>query len=217
MTRTPRAFRNQCFWLFQSYAEDWFEDLAAKDPRHFERAGRYSFHVARYGRWGGVDKRELDVLYGTAPFDNVREFKSFEKPISSKLLVQDGGNLNYHRSDDGFVSCWIRGPASDERKPAEDAIIVARRLHPARLLSEVRCLRHMRYYQAMFEYWDVDGDATWKDRLIVNWLRFSRPYLLDNVVHPSRAWRTLLRMLELAITVGMSGSLWWLLTYWLSN
>lgn len=215
--KTGRQIRNADFELFLKFAEDLFREAAAESDseRHEIRANRHGFGVSPQGRWGGIDKRLCDVFYGTRPFDNVTVFNSLDRPISRRTLSEFGGQLSYRRGDNGYVSLVLHGPQTDDRRPAEDGILILTRINPRKLLSVVVCGKHLRKLQAYYEVAGVDGDPNLRDRWTVFCLRNFRPTFLEQVLRPAKAYRIALRMAELSVTVGMSGSIWWLLTNWL--
>lgn len=200
-----REYRYLFFRLFQSYAEDWFKETAARDPRHEMRTKVFGFYIAKFGKLGGIDKRECDIFYGLRPFDRVREFKSLAHAPTERLLVQQGGGLAYRRSDNGYVICLLHPPRTESTHPSVDAIIIELHLQPRVLLSKHLIAKHFQYYSTCFECCDLDGYPTLRDQIVYFWLRVFHRRVLGGKIRRSIAHEKFIRSIEFAFTVGLSG------------
>lgn len=210
-----RLERCEDFKLFLRLAKEWFPNIAQSDDRHQFFAQIYGFHILCGGRFGGVDKRTLEVFYGQRPFDCVFEIRQTPEKNGKlspprrhrRLLLDSGAALRYERTDDGLVLCVLEPSRSEGMQRPEEGIILAVIREPRVLTGRPVLESHWRALISYLECSSIDGSPTITDRLRTWWLLSTRRVLIDGQVKDRRAVRVGGEILKWVLTIGLSGAL----------
>lgn len=210
-----RIDRYSDFETFISLAERWFQEFGAADSRHEHFDRTYSFYVRVGGRYGGVDKRIVEVFYGNRPVDSATEVVG-KKPdgtelpvpqIRKRLITERGAALLYQRSERGYVTCTLIPASSESYRRREDLIILKLDLDPRLLTGKPTPYGHWQDLISYSEVSSVDGHPAVRDRLRVWWLLFTRRIVVKNEAPPRQVALAGLWILKWVVTVGLSGAL----------
>lgn len=119
---SDRKSRYIAFEKFHQASKDLFEAHAnaTKDKR---LADLYSFYVKPGGRYGGFDKKIVEIFYGSRPIGSITKIVDGFKPIRT-LEKAYGATLQYQRTDDGQVLCILIPASSENFHHPEDFIIL---------------------------------------------------------------------------------------------
>jgi hypothetical protein len=213
--RSKRLDRYSDFRIFARLAQDWFSELGEHDARHQFFKSFYSFYVVVGGRFGGVDKRVVEVFYGKGPIDLVKQMSyslpdgtSLPFPRSEQKLVSEAGaSLRYERTVRGTVLCFLEPARSEGLSPQEESIVLAHINEPRILTGKPLIERHWRAFRSYCECSSCDGDPRISDRIRVMWLLFTRPLIIEGKLRERRVATTVKWILKWVATVGMSGAI----------
>lgn len=210
-----RLRRLEHFKWFASHSRDWFFKIATCDIRHSHMEETYGFHVAPRGRNGGIDDRTVEVFYGQRPFERVEELVAQEGGLPSlrqRHLVERGASLTYQRGDSGVVIVTLAPAITESYRQQESAIVLAFMADPSELRAppwlEVppRIEAHWRCLMSYLQCTSIDGDPSLGDRMRVNWLRLTKPLIIDDKLVPPRWHKHLSQIITWVLTVGLSGA-----------
>lgn len=164
----------------------------------------YDFHVAPGGRAGGLDTRIIEIFYGAKPCDYERKIDhNFQ--ISDNLLMERGATLAYYRKDNGNILCYLFPAASKNGGPEERQILVGEIQNIEKFNLIIK--KHLMLLLSYMHVTSLEGSPTAFDKFKIAKLRFFSSLLINGTFESSKCRRLLQRVFELTITVGLSGSL----------
>ncbi|MFC7367714.1 hypothetical protein [Vreelandella zhaodongensis] len=199
---TDRANRYAAFDNFREGSKDLFEAYAKSTESSLRLDSLYSFYVSPGGRYGGRNKKIVDVFYGNRPFDSITETGVNFQTIR-KLETARGATLSYQRTDDGLVLCSLSPAASENFHHPEDFILLDMVKNPTEL--ERKSKRHWRMFQAYMESTCLDGKPTFFQKILVFYLRNFKEFVADKTLQKRRASVFFREIAKYTVTVGLSG------------
>lgn len=199
---TNRQSRYTDFKQFSEEAKDLFESYSKLDQKSKRLEGLYSFYARAGGRYGGVDKRIVEVFYGNKPFDSFIEIGAESRTIK-KLAMERGSTLLYQRTDDGQVLCSLYPATSENFHPIEDFIFLDIIKNPAELKSKSQW--HWKIFQAYMECTCLDGNPSYYQKILVWYLRNFKQYIVDKTLQKCKATVFFCGLAKYVLTVGLSG------------
>lgn len=199
---TDRANRYAAFDQFREGSKDLFEAYAQSTDSSVRLDNLYSFCVTPGGRFGGINKKIVEVFYGNRPFDSITEIGSNFQTIK-KLETAHGATLSYQRTDDGQVLCSLAPAASENFHHPEDFILLEMVKNPAEL--ERKSKRHWRMFQAYMESTCLDGRPTLFQKILVFYLRNFKECVVNKTLQKRRVTVFFREIVKYTVTVGLSG------------
>ncbi|SFG58118.1 hypothetical protein [Methylobacterium gossipiicola] len=221
MARASRRLeRRSDFEFFVREAPATFRRLADADPRNAFFDPVYRLCITPGGAMGGIDRRMLEVFYGSRPFEAVREFVPRQDrfpSVQERLLAENGARLVYQRVDNGTVMCTLEPARSEGFRRPEDAILLewVRRSHV--LTGESLPARHWRAFVSYMECTSLEGEPSLGDRVRVWWLLATRRLVVAGVERTPLYRRVLLEVAKFSATVGLSGFLLKVVEVWFAT
>ncbi len=159
---------------------------------------------------GGIDKRIIEVFFGSRPIDQVKTFESQDGALpqmKSKLLPEQGACLRYERTDIGTVICTLFPATTQASRQREDSIILEWIPNPRSLHSRWKAASHWRSFISYMQCTSVDGEPTALDKLRVGYLRFMHQVVVNGRAETTRFRAMLGSAFSYALTIGLSGFL----------
>lgn len=206
---SDRQNRYIAFEQFYKESKGLFEAYA--NSTRSERLGNlYSFYVRPGGRFGGVDKKIVEIFYGSRPFDSVTKIADGSQTIR-KLERAHGASLKYQRTDDGQVLCSLIPASSENFRHPEDFILLDIVKNPAELRSKSKL--HWRFFQAYMESTCLDGNPSLLQKLWVVYLRNFKECVVDQTLQKRRSTKFFIEIAKYTLTVGLSGFIILLITW----
>lgn len=199
---TDRASRYKNFDRFREASEELFEAYSKASERSVRLANLYSFYVSPGGRFGGMNKKIVDVFYGNRPFDSITELGANFQKIE-KFETAHGATLSYQRTDDGQVLCTLSPAASENFHYPEDMIILEKVKNPAEL--ERKSKWHWRMFQAYMESTCLDGRPTIFQNLLAFYLRNFKECVVNETLQKRKVTVFFREIAKYTATVGLSG------------
>jgi len=197
-----RQQRYQSFDKFRENAKELFTAYS-KSERNGERLdGLYSFCVCPGGRYGGNNKKVIEVFYGNRPFDSVKKIGENLQP-TTKLETAHGATLSYQRTDDGQVLCSLYPAASENYHPAEDFILLGIVKNPAELRRKSK--RHWKLFLAYMESTCLDGKPSITQKLRMFYLRNFKEHVINKTLQKRKISVFASDIAKYTLTVGLSG------------
>ncbi|EKO3368812.1 hypothetical protein QMT37_000889 [Vibrio fluvialis] len=163
----------------------------------------YSFYSRPGGRYGGIDKTQLDIFFGNRPIDSIKVARNFR--IGRNLKVASGATLSYQRTDDGQVYCLIAPAKTKSIRHPEDLIILDVVKNPRDLLGKSKY--HWEKFFAYMECTCIDGRPTFKQRYVTYCLRNFHEYVLNGISQKSKFNVLVKQIGKYVATVLLSGGL----------
>lgn len=206
---TDRKSRYIAFEQFHQASKGLFEGYAnaTKDKRLAEL---YSFYVRPGGRYGGSDKKIVEIFYGSFPFgvyiknaNNINPTRTLEKA--------HGATLQYQRTDDGQVLCTLVPASSENFHYSEDFIILDIIRNPDELIKKSKC--HWVLFQAYMESTCLDGKPNYYQKILTTYLRTCKEYVVNNTLQKRKSTRLVYDITKYALTIGLSGFVILLITW----
>ncbi len=203
-----RNERYEEFEQFANKAESLFNGLLASDRRANNLSKFYSFYAKKGSAMGGVDKRVVEVFFGSKPIDDVKTFESQDGAFSkrqSTLLTERGACLRYERTDIGTVICTLFPAETKNFRQKEDSILLAWIANPRSLHSKCKVHAYWRSLISYMQCTSVDGEPTMLDNWRIGYLRFTRRLIADGHVNKKRIVATIGSISRYILTIGLSG------------
>lgn len=197
-----RENRYAAFDQFREGSKDLFDAYAQYTKSSMRLDNLYSFCVTPGGRFGGMNKKIVEVFYGNRPFDLITEIGSNFQTIK-KFETAHGATLSYERTDDGQVLCGLSPAASENFHHPEDFILLDMVKNPAEL--ERKSKRHWRMFQAYMESTCLDGRPSFFQKVLVFYLRNFKEYVVNKTIQKRRATVVFREIAKYTATVGLSG------------
>ncbi len=199
---TDRTKRYAAFDKFYKGAKEIFETYADSTPECKRLGDLYSLCICPGERHGGLNKREVEILYGNRPFDSVTTIgKNLQ--ATKKLETAHGATLFYQRTDDGQVLCCLYPAASENFRPPEDFILLGVVKNPATLERESK--RHWKTFLAYMQVTCLDGKPSILQRIRVFYIRNFKERVVNGTVQRRKASEVTGEIVKYAATVGLSG------------
>ncbi|GAA4363919.1 hypothetical protein GCM10023185_32990 [Hymenobacter saemangeumensis] len=203
---TSRIKRIEDFEKFYSQSTQTFKRFLKQDEAAQEFERLYMLNVCPGSRNGGTNPRIVEISWGHRLFESIARDRSWQ------ALTENGATLLYERSDTGHVIVSLYPAYTNTRKPIESSITLAIWKDPA-FLNQPRYLqRHWNQFVAYMECTSLDGNPTWKQRLDVWYLRHFKHLIIADKWMPVKALEYAKDVLKYVLTVGLSGSIIYLVT-----
>lgn len=203
--------------LFKKFSENsksifdgYWKELSPTDSLRTEN----NFNVCPKGAMGGLAETLIEVFFGFKYHSWQKEFGD-NLNVTNKANMIYGARLEYQLTDRSHVLCILRPSKTDKIRPYEDGILIEIVKDPATLKSRSKC--HWSYLVAYMRATDVDGNPRTMDHLKTYWLRNTKPCFYDGKVASRKVIDKLNAMFGWALSVGLSGSLIFLITTFLNN
>ncbi len=214
--RETRNDRVALFEYFQVEGRKAFENLSKRSYTYRKFKESYSLNICPKGRDGGINNRVFEVFYGENPFD--QEIK-IQSDFSEKrfLLYEQGATLSFQLNDYGYVAVILFPPSTDRMKPIESAIFIKNNIHPNKLFNS--CFLRMCWndLNRCMEIFSMLGKPTLFTRL--HWLLWisNKNTVVNNIYQEKKNWKTIKKIIQYVISVGLSGFLIYIFTIWPSQ
>ena len=199
---TDRTSRYQNFDKFREASRDLFEAYSKASKRSVRLDNLYSFYVSPGGRFGGMNKKVVDVFYGNRPFDSITELGADFQKIE-KFETAHGATLSYQRTDDGQVLCTLSPAASENFHYPEDMILLDKVKNPSEL--ERKSKWHWKMFQAYMESTCLDGRPSIFQNLLAFYLRNFKECVVNKTLQKRKATVFFREIAKYTATVGLSG------------
>lgn len=198
---SERQKRYMSFEQFYEESKSLFE-LYAKSTKSERLNKLYSFHITPGGRFGGVDKKVIEIFYGSWPFSSVTRIGSDSQRIR-KIERAHGATLEYQRTDDGQVICSLIPASSENYHHPEDFILLDVVKNPAKLIKKSRW--HWRFFQAYMESTCLDGEPNLLQKTYVAYLRNFKECVVNGALQKRKVTKFFCEIAKYTVTVGLSG------------
>lgn len=207
---TNRQNRFEQFEMFYGKSKELFETLAKADPRNAEFHNNYGLNIVPGGGDGGMNKRLVEIFYGTRPVGKTIDSvgPAGGPRLTRTILVSEyGAKLVYQINDKGNVQCWLYPAETKNLGQIENAILLDWIPEPRALLDLQLLKSHWDDFMAYMQVTSLDGEPSFRDKVRVDWLRFSKHRIVDDKFQGPR-WKIYAGdILKYIITVGLSGFL----------
>lgn len=207
---TDRSSRYAAFDDFREGAKELFQKHAESTPEYKRLDNLYSLCICPGGRFGGSNKKEVEIFFGNRPFDSVTEIGENLQKIN-KLETAHGATLSYQRTDDGQVLCTLSPAASENYRPKEDFIFLGIVKDPAELKKKSK--RHWKIFLAYMESTCLDGKPNLCQKARVFYLRNFKESVVQKTLQRRPASVVSGEILKYTATVGLSGFVILLVTW----
>lgn len=205
-----RKERRWDFEFFHRHARATFGRIAADDPRNVFFDTVYRQCITPGGAMGGIDRKLVEIFYGSRPIDAVTEVVDRDGQASflrERTVAEHGARLTYQRMDNGAVLVGLH-PAGSEGFQRREQMIQLEWIRGSHALTGPGTLeRHWRAFVSYMECTSLEGEPTPGDRLRVWWLLFVRPTIVDGKHTTALCWRVTAMVVKFALTIGLSGFL----------
>jgi len=207
---SERAERYTAFDKFYEESQALFESYAKSSPDNSHLARLYSLCICPGGRYGGLNRREVEIFYGNRPFDSVTKVgDNLQK--TEKLETAHGATLSYQRTDDGQVLCCLYPAASENFRPPEDFILLGLIKNPADLERESK--KHWKFFLSYMQVTCLDGKPNTLHKVRVFFLRNFKECVVDKTLQKRKASKIFGEIAKFTATVGLSGFIILLVTW----
>ena len=201
---SKRIDRIQNFYNFRENAKIFFQKLADDEKSNERLNNLYSLCITPGGRYGGKDKKIIEIFYGNRPIGSVEgidaNFKTF-----TKLETAHGATLSYFLTDDGHVICNLYPAKSENQKPIEELIILDYIKDPSKLENKAK--DHWKMFIAYMEVTSLDGEPNFLHKMRVFYLKNFKETVEDKKVQNIKFNNLLKKLFIYVSTVGLSGFL----------
>lgn len=193
--------QEEAFKTFYDQAAEIFDNLQAADPTSQIFKDRCMLHVCPGSRAGGDNPDVVDMFWGAQPVKRVDRKHEF------KLLSESGVTMLFNLLPDGHVTITLYPAQTEVMKPIETCILLHRFCKATWLLEEKNQKALWRDFMAYTECTSLIGAPSWKQRLRMAWVKYSRPVYINGVQTPIKGLHHLRQLVSFALTVGFSGCL----------
>lgn len=201
-----RQDRNKDFDTFYNESECLFRNLQQLDRRTEKFEREYMLYVCPGSRNGGTDKRVVEVFWGSKIFETETQGRCW------KSLTEQGSTLCFCRNDTGHVTILLYPAYTDFRRPIEDFITLYRWLDPLKLKKKNFVKSLWQDFIAYMECTCLDGTPSCKQRIRIEYLRFTKHLTVNKEWRPTRFNCFLYDILKFVLTVGLSGFILYFVT-----
>ena len=182
----------------------------SSDSRATDLKSQYSFYAVKGGASGGIDKRIVEVFFGSRPFDKVTMIASDGQgmPMARETLLSErGACLRYERVDDGSVLCLLYPATTDNLRQEEDFIQLSFRRNAKALSRNWIVKRDWRAFLSYMILTSLDAYPRPTDRARIWWLRLTRKRVVHGQIERPRIVTAAEKVFSYVVTVGLSGFL----------
>lgn len=204
-----RLTRYHSFDSFSKNAEVTFKTYSETSNKSQRLKDLYSFYVTPGGRFGGRDKKVVDIFYGNRPFDTHEEIGTNSK-VLKKFDVAHGAILSYQRTDDGRVLCSLYPASSENYHSPETFILLGIIDNPSKLKCKTKL--HWLFFEAYMESTCLDGSPSFLQKVLIFYLRNFKECVIDKTLQKRKAVVFLKDICKYTVTVGLSGFIFFLFT-----
>lgn len=194
-----RQDRNKDFDTFYDKSKGIFRNLQQSDRRTEKFEREHMLCVCPGSRSGGTDKRVVEVFWGSKIFETKTQGRHW------KSLTEQGSTLFFYRNDTGHVTVSLYPAYTDFRKPIEDSITLYSWLDPLKLTKKKFVESLWQDFIAYMECTCLDGTPSWRQRIRIEYLRFTKHLIINKEWNPTRFNCFLYDILKFILTVGLSG------------
>ncbi len=199
-----RIERIKSFERFNNDAKELFEGYAKSDKDNSRLNGLFSLCICPGGRDGGLNEKQVEVFYGRRPIGSTTITGS-NFQTKTKLEIAYGATLEYFRTDDGRVICYLYPACSENQRPIESAIIFDYIKEPSDLTRI--SARHWKFFIAYMESTCIDGNPRLIHKIRIFYLRNFKKSIVKDTVQQSLFWGLTKEISKYVLTIGLSGFL----------
>lgn len=207
--RAEHTRRRDDYRLFRKHAAAVFKTPVG-DEGHDRMSLRSGYHVSmteERERAAGAADAVVEVFYGPRTLPHLADLKSEATRAHWRAPIETGAALLYSQGVDGVVTAFLYPAQADGCLAAEDAILLGRYTDLSPLTGRGTLEMHWRAFRAYAECTSLDGEPTLLDRLMVRWLRFTRPRVVDNRRQPIAAATAALQVLGGGVALAIAAVL----------
>ena len=201
-----RITRNKDFNTFRESFKQTFQNFLDNDKRATELKSIYSLYIFNHTPQSIRDHRGVICYFGKRTYETV-----FRNQTQTNL-AEEGSSFYIEKRDDGYVTIRLFPAKADSYQQKEDFIILKKKLNPKHLKSKLILKKYWYYFLAYMEVTSLDGLPSLTQRIIVNYLKYSKPLIINKKYSISRIRKHFLDISRFALTVGLSGFILFLLT-----
>lgn len=192
------------FKLFLNNSKNCFEKISQNDIDVKELNELYSFCITPGGRDGGIKDNIVEVFWGLRPY-RVEHKISKNGQIQKEHLIERGATLVYSRLDNGKVIVYLTPARTKYFQQQEQFIIIDFAIAPKKINAKIK--RHWLYLKAYMNYTSLHGRKSFKNSIIVWYLRTFKEIIIDDKVCDTKFYKYAVSIVKFALTVGLSGFL----------
>lgn len=209
-----RQDRINDFKKFYDDSKSLFNSFAIKDKHHKRLESLFSFYVSPGGRILQYDDKLVEVFYGKRPI-GVKQELADNLEIKEKAEIAGGVTLQYVRTDDAHVACYLYPAKSENQRPIEDLIVLDYVKNPNSLNAKAK--NHFKLFVAYMDSTCIDGELSLIQSLRVFYLKNFKKYIVDGVLQEQRAKKYLSDLSKYILTIGFSGFMILLITFYMDD
>lgn len=211
---SSRQDRIDDFKKFYDGSKSLFNSFAIKDKHHKRLESLFSFYVSPGGRILQYDDKLVEVFYGKRPIGIKKELGD-NLEIKEKAEIAGGVTLQYVRTDDAHVACYLYPAKSENQRPIEDLVILDYIKNPNSLNAKAKS--HFKLFVAYMDSTCIDGELSLIQRLRVFYLKNFKKYIVNGVIQEQKAKKYLSDLSKYVLTIGFSGFMILLITFHMDN
>ncbi len=206
-----RQERINNFKEFFDNSESIFDDISKNDKNHKRLEKLFSFYVSPGGRILQYDDKLVEVFYGKRPI-GIKKSLEDNLQIKEKAEIATGATLQYSRTDDGRVVCYLYPAKSENQRPIEDFFIIDYIKDPSKIKSRVKF--HWKLFVSYMESTCIDGDLDLIQKIRLFYLKNFKQYVVNGVVQDKKAKLYFSDLSKYILTIGLSGFMILFITYY---
>lgn len=211
---STRQDRINEFKKFYDGSESLFGAFAKNDKNHKRLENLFSFYVSPGGRVLQYDDKLIEVFYGKRPIGIKKELGD-NLNIKEKAEIADGVTLQYVRTDDAHVICYLYPAKSENQRPIEDLLILDYVTNPKKLNKKAKS--HFKLFVAYMDSTCIDGELSLIQKLRVFYLKNFKKYIVRGVIQEQKAKKYVAELSKYVLTIGFSGFMILLITFYMDD
>ena len=209
-----RYRRYKDFETFYDKSKEIFEPYKDKDDRTKYLQATHMLQICPGTRNGGVDKRYVEVFWGSKAYDTNEEIKD-DFRLHKVIYSEHGSMLTFYKNENGFASIYLIPAGTELTHPYESGICWKQKVNPSRLLNKTYIDKVWNAFMAYMEVTQLDGNPSWIQKIHIWWLRNSRHVVVGKEWQPIKAFVFTKQVAKWVMTVSFSGLAIFLLQLWL--
>jgi len=212
MNKRQKRINN--FKEFFDNSESIFDDISKNDKNHERLKSLFSFYVSPGGRILQYDDKLVEVFYGARPI-GIKKTLEDGLQIKEKAETATGATLQYLRTDDGHVACYLYPAKSENQRPIEDLIILDYIKDPSKIKNRIKS--HWKLFVSYMESTCIDGDLDFIQKLRVFYLKKFKKYIVSGVIQEQKVKKYISELSKYVLTIGFSGFMILLIMFYMDN
>lgn len=154
---------------------------------------------------------------GVISYFGNRAYETVFRDQSLTNLSESGASIYFEKGDDGYVTIKLFPAEAANYGQKEDFVILEKKLDPKSLMKKGTLKKYWKFFIAYMEVTSLDGSPSVIHLLTVNYLRYFKPLIIEKKYHRKKFTKHFLDITRFSLTVGLSGFLLFILTYFFNN